>query len=275
MYVRHLRRSGQKCLAMPVSTQPKILQRACPPPRLAVRMNAVIRVYKVQRPSKQRNTPPDSRAKLLACGRQIIERSGVRGLTVRGLATRARVNLGTFVYHFGTREAFVAEVLESWYAPIYARLQLTVDEDLPPLEKLRHFILRFAAFMIENRAFTRNVLLDLAGGEPAVKPFVLSLFGRHPQLLLRLIREAQGAGVLQQAEPLKLALSLVGATLMPILWAGILMPPGLVGPEARAAIDSIVLSPAEIEQRFERAMSGLHSRPAARRKRTTHRQASS
>jgi hypothetical protein len=52
------------------------------------------------------------------------------------------------------------------------------------------------------------------------------------------------------------------------------MPPGLVGPEARAAIDSIVLSPAEIEQRFERAMSGLHSRPAARRKRTTHRQAS-
>lgn len=221
------------------------------------------------RPAQQRSVPPDSRAKLLRCGRQIVERSGVRGLTVRGVATRAKVNLGTFVYHFGTREAFVAEVLESWYAPIYARLQLTVDEELSPLEKLRRFLLRFAAFMIENRHFTRNVLLDLAGGEPAVKPFVLSLFGRHPQLLLRLIREAQAAGMLQQGEPLKIALSLVGATLMPIIWAGVLMPDGLVSAEIRAAIDRIVLAPPEIEQRFERAIGGLRPHPAERGRRGT------
>ena len=232
-------------------------------------------MYKVPRPAKHRGGPPDSRAKLLTCGRQIIERSGVRGLTVRGVATRAKVNLGTFVYHFGTREAFVVEVLESWYAPIYARLQLTVDEELPPLDKLRHFLLRFAVFMIENRHFTRNVLLDLAGGEPAVKPFVLSLFGRHPQLLLRLVRESQVAGVLQQGEPLKIGLSLVGATLMPIVWAGVLMPDGLVSADVRAAIDRIVLAPAEIEQRFERAIGGLRPRPAGRGRRPRHKQAHS
>lgn len=218
-------------------------------------------------------SPPDSRAKLLTCGRQIIERSGVRGLTVRGVAVRAKVNLGTFVYYFGTREAFVAEVLESWYAPLYAGLQLTVDEELPPLNKLRHFLLRFAAFMVENRHFTRNVLLDLATGEPAVKPFVLSLFGRHPQLLLRLVREAQAAGSLQQGEPLKIALSIAGATLMPIIWAGILMPDGLVSAEVRAAIDRTVLAPAEIEHRFERAINGLRPQPAARSTRARRRQA--
>ena len=223
--------------------------------------------------AKSRGAPPDSRAKLLACGRQIIERRGVRGLTVRGVAARAKVNLGTFVYHFGTRDAFVVEVLESWYAPIYSRLQLTVDGDLPPLDKLRRFLLRFAAFMIENRHFTRNVLLDLAGGEPAVKPFVLSLFGRHPQLLLRLIRESQLAGQLQQGDPLKIGLSLVGATLMPIVWAGILMPDGLVSAEVSAAIDRIVLAPAEIEQRFARAIGGL--RPTRRGGRNSGRQANS
>ena len=199
----------------------------------------------------------------------------MRGLTVRGVATRAKVNLGTFVYHFGTREAFVAEVLESWYAPIYARLQLTVEEQLSPLEKLRRFLLSFAAFMIENRHFTRNVLLDLAGGEPAVKPFVLSLFGRHPQLLLRLIREAQDAGVLQRGEPLKIAVSLVGATLMPIIWAGILMPEGLVSGEIRAAIDRMVLAPAEVELRFERALDGLRRPPARRSTRDRHRRSRS
>jgi TetR/AcrR family transcriptional regulator, transcriptional repressor for nem operon len=212
-------------------------------------------------------SPPDSRAKLLACGRQIIERVGVRGLTVRGLAVRAKVNLGTFVYHFGTREAFVAEVLESWYAPLYARLQLTVDEELPALEKLRHFLLQFAAFMVANRHFTRNVLLDLGTGEPAVRPFVRSLFGRHPQLLLRLVREAQAAGSLQQGEPLKIALSIVGATLMPIIWAGVLMPDGLVSAEIRSAIDRMVLAPTEIDQRFERAIDGLRPQPRTRVKR--------
>lgn len=228
-------------------------------------------MYKVpRRPTKQRSSPPDSRQKLLTCGRQIIERNGVRGLTVRGVATRAKVNLGTFVYHFGTREAFVAEVLESWYAPIYARLQLTVDEELAPLEKLRHFLRRFAAFMIENRHFTRNVLLDLAGGEPAVQPFVRSLFGRHPQLLLRLVCEAQRAGVLQRGEALKIALSLVGATLMPIVWAGVLMPDGLVSAEIRAAIERTVLAPVEIEQRFERAIDGLRPQPAGRGRRAGH-----
>src|SRR5688572_3106062 len=155
--------------------------------------------------SKPRPSTADSRDKLLACGQQLIERGGVRGLTVRGVAAQAQVNLGTFVYHFGTREQFITAVLENWYAPIYARLQLTVDEQLPPLEKLRHFVQRFLAMVLENRRFVRALVLDLASGEVTVRPFALSLFGRHPQLLLRLIREAQEAGDLQAGEPLQIA----------------------------------------------------------------------
>src|SRR5687768_3465500 len=89
-----------------------------------------------------------TRARILACGRRIVARSGLRGLTVRGVAAQAKVNLGTFVYHFGTREEFVAELMESWYAPIYAQLlTLSVDEQSPPLQRIRRFLLRLAAFM--------------------------------------------------------------------------------------------------------------------------------
>lgn len=231
-------------------------------------MAALIHAYKSvarrdSKHSKQRLVAVDSRRALLACGRELIERGGVRGLTVRGVATRARVNLGTFVYHFGTRERFIAEVLESWYAPIYARLQLTVDEQLPPVQKLRHFVLRFFTIMVENRRFTRAVVLDLAGGETAVKPFALSLFGRHPQLLLRLVREAQEAGELQPGDPLELAIFLAGGTLIPSLWAGILLPDGLVTRKARAAIDRLLLTPAQIERRFEWAIRSLRPQQAA------------
>ena len=58
-----------------------------------------------------------TRQKLLDTGLAIAADKGLRGLTVRELAAAAEVNLGTFVYHFGNRDAFIDELVELWYAP--------------------------------------------------------------------------------------------------------------------------------------------------------------
>lgn len=58
-----------------------------------------------------------TRQKLLDTGLAIATDKGLRGLTVRELAAAAEVNLGTFVYHFGNRDAFIDELVELWYAP--------------------------------------------------------------------------------------------------------------------------------------------------------------
>lgn len=198
-----------------------------------------------------------TRARILACGRRIVTRTGLRGLTVRGVAAQAKVNLGTFVYHFGTRDEFIAELMESWYAPIYSQLlTLSVEENSPPLQRIRRFLLQLAAFMAEHRSFVRNTLIDAAGDEQAAVRFLKSLMDRHPLLLLRLIREAQQAGDLPEGDPLKLGFFLFGATMFPSLWLGVLMPEGLTAdatPFARASL----FTPAELEQRFEWALQGL------------------
>lgn len=211
-----------------------------------------------------KNKPQDSRAKLLAHGRRVIARTGLRGLTVRGVAASAKVNLGTFVYHFGTRDKFIAELMENWYAPLYAQLSLTVDEHLPPLHKIRRYVLRLAEFVTANRDFIRHVLMDAADGEAAATRFVKSLFGRHPQLLFRLIGEAQAAGELRDGNPMKLGVTFIGAALFPIIMGRVLAPKGFLGKEAQAQFQQLVLAPEEIEQRLDWLLDGL--RPPQNRK---------
>ena len=52
-----------------------------------------------------------TRQKLLDTGLAIATEKGLRGLTVRELAAAAEVNLGSFVYHFGNRDAFIDELV--------------------------------------------------------------------------------------------------------------------------------------------------------------------
>ena len=51
-----------------------------------------------------------TREHLLNTGAMIVGESGLRALTVRGLSLRAGTNTGSFVYHFGNREAFLTEL---------------------------------------------------------------------------------------------------------------------------------------------------------------------
>ena len=66
---------------------------------------------------------PDTRERLLRAGLALAAARGLNALTVRAVATEAGANLGSFVYHFGTRDAFVEALVERWYAPLMASLQ--------------------------------------------------------------------------------------------------------------------------------------------------------
>ena len=205
-----------------------------------------------------------TRDRILRHGRQIVTRAGLRGLTVRRLAARARVNLGTFVYHFGTRDAFITELMESWYAPLYTRLKLTADEQLAPLARLQRFLLQFAAFLVANRPLVRNLILDAFGGERAALKFIRSLAARHPALLFELIRQAQEVGELPRGDPLQAGIFLAGATVLPSIWIGILLPKDFIPAPLRPVVQQLAVAPEQIEKRLDWALDGVAPRRAQR-----------
>lgn len=208
-------------------------------------------------PAAKPRVAPDGREALLRAGWAIARRSGLRGLTVRAVARAANANLGTFVYHFGSREAFVTELIERWYQPLLAELTLAIEAHGSPLVRLRHAVLGLTGFLLESGSFVGHLLVDAAAGDSAARVFLSSLAGRHPRLLMRLIREAQAQGEILAGDPMHMMMFMMSSLGLPVLlvrgWAG----RRYVDDTLMAALTRHATERASIEQRLEWILKGL------------------
>jgi AcrR family transcriptional regulator len=210
-----------------------------------------------RRPATRPRATAAGREALLRAGWAIARRTGLRGLTVRAVARAAKANLGTFVYHFGSREAFVTELIERWYEPLLARVQLAAEAHGSPLGRLRHAVLGLTDFALQSGSFVGHLLVDAAAGEPAARAFLGSLARRHPVLLLRLIREAQARGEIVAGDPMHMMMFMMSSLGLPVLlvrgWAG----RRYVDNELMTALTRHATARASIEQRLEWILKGL------------------
>jgi len=207
---------------------------------------------------RARSDASSTRERLLRSGLRLARRDGLRKLTVRALAAHAGVNLGSFVYHFGSRDAFSDALMERWYAPLWAQLQDTgVDPTLAPLARVRALVLCLFDWVAANRAFVGHLLLDVAAGEPAAQRFMRTLAGRHPALIAGAIRDAQAAGQVVAGEPLHLMAFTLAAVGGPILIGHGLASRPLGMPDFARAMLALALPRAQIEQRLDWAIAGI------------------
>ncbi len=206
----------------------------------------------------------DTRARLLHVGQELARAGGLRGITVRGLAQAAGINLGTFVYHFGTREAFIAEVIEHLYAPLYARLQAVAANKGAPLARVRELVAQLIDFAAGNAGFVLHVIADAAAGEAGARKFMQALASRHPALLLRAIRQAQAARLLPRGDSLHMMVFLMMAVAFPFVAATGLLRSGIVPRDFAAAAQRIAADAALARQRLDWALLGLQPRKEKR-----------
>jgi AcrR family transcriptional regulator len=203
----------------------------------------------------------DARERLLRAGLALARRSGIKALTVRAVAGKAKANLGSFVHHFGTRDAFVEILIERWYAPLMTQLQLGVEGAADARGALRHVLLQLVRWLIDNRAFVAHVVIDAGAGEAGARRFLRSLDQRHPALLLALIAQAQQAGLLRRAEPLHQMLFLMSTLAGPVLMLHLLGASGALPPDFERALSIMVTELPQIETRLDWALRGLAPDP--------------
>ena len=99
-----------------------------------------------------------TREHLLNTGAMIVGESGLRALTVRGLSLRAGTNTGSFVYHFGNREAFLTELLERWYEPLFTGIRTHANIHLPAFEKLEAILGDVMEFLLRHGQFIAQLV---------------------------------------------------------------------------------------------------------------------
>ena len=201
-----------------------------------------------------------TRDRLLAAGQALARRQGLRALTVRAVAARAQVNLGSFVYHFGNRDAFVGELIERWYAPLFSQLQLDADPGAPALPALRAALLHLVDWLAGNRAFVAQLLLDAAAGEPAAQQFVRTVDARHPVLLHAMVQRAQAAGALQQGDPWHQLMFLMSTLALPMLLLQMASSRPAAAPALLKTLGALAADPQAVRQRLDWALAGLAPR---------------
>lgn len=198
--------------------------------------------------------PDDSRERLLNAGIALARKQGLRKLTVRAVAQKAGANLGSFVHHFGTRDAFATELIERLYAPLLARLQPAARSD-DALANLRAALLQFAGWVIEHRDFIGHVMLDAGSGEAAAQRFLKGMDQRHPALLLALVLQAQQTGRLRAGPPPQLLMFLLGSLAAPAMLLHLAGP--LLAPPLTRLLAPFAHDIAQVEQRLDWALGAL------------------
>ena len=200
-----------------------------------------------------------TRDALLQSGLVLVALKGLRGLTVREIAAHAKVNLGSFVYHFKNRDMFLAELVEIWYEPIYA--QLLQNSEAPgsvsALLRLKASLENLIDFVSGNAAFISHLFADAFAGEVAAQKFLLNLPYRHPQIIYKLLHEAKSEKSIVEGSVLHLMIFIMTSVGMPMLLAGEVMQGCTWLPLDAQKIRNLMRDPASAKQRLVWALAGI------------------
>ena len=163
---------------------------------------------------------------LISAGRRLLPETGVSGLTLRRVAREAKVNLGMFHYHFGSKREFARRVLRDIYEDFFKDFSMETGADAPPLERLRRALNALARFARDNRKFILAIVRDVLEEDKEAVEFAKANIPRHMEIIAGLVRECQRRGELKDI-PVPLAMSfLLGAAAMPNVAMGVIEKSG-------------------------------------------------
>jgi AcrR family transcriptional regulator len=90
------------------------------------------------------------RGLILEAARRVFERDGLEGASLRGIAAEAGYTPAALYFHFDSKEAIYAEVLEASLSQLQEAVAFAVEHGGPPRGRLRAAALAFFAFYAGN-----------------------------------------------------------------------------------------------------------------------------
>jgi TetR/AcrR family transcriptional regulator, transcriptional repressor for nem operon len=140
-----------------------------------------------------------TRRKLLDAGLANFHASGYAATGVDAVSKAAKVPKGSFYNHFGSKEAFGAEVVDLYFERRLGKLrQFLLDEEAPPLARLRTYfddrIAYFEKLGCRRGCMMGNLSLEIADHNEVLRHHLAEHFETWSSLFARCIAEAQAQG---------------------------------------------------------------------------------
>jgi TetR/AcrR family transcriptional regulator, transcriptional repressor for nem operon len=142
---------------------------------------------------------PSLREAILNAGLKVMFKSGYQGASVRDICAAARAPQGSFTNHFRSKEAFVREVLDRYFADLKTVVNATLnDKSLTPRQRL-HRYLEIISGKLQGAKWNRGCLIGDLSLEASLQSKLLrkrldEVFLEWRAPFAACIAEAQAAG---------------------------------------------------------------------------------
>lgn len=122
----------------------------------------------------------EAKEKIMSAVRELLsEGSPVGDITVRKIAERASVGIGTVSYHFHSKDKLVYEVVAAQMADLAGGLSLSKGEGTP-LERLRCFFGQTAELALNyNEIFRAQLSYEIVNSDMSICYFITPLLKEH------------------------------------------------------------------------------------------------
>lgn len=188
----------------------------------------------------RRTTRSDSageatRDALTSAARALFAQKGFDGTSVRAITDRAGANLGSITYHFGSKKALYAAVLDEGLGPLADRVVAVAASEGSARERMTRIVEAYFDHFRTQPDIPHLLLQEVAAGK-APPPEVVEILHRVMGTLVQLHAEGVEDGSLRDGPPLLTALSVVAQPIYMTLVAPMLAKVGgfdLFDPETR------------------------------------------
>ena len=197
--------------------------------------------------------------KLLLAGRRLIPKTGISGLKVRDVVKKAKVNLGMFHYHFGSRENYMKALIKEVYDGFISEFKFESETGKNPRENLRNALLSASSYIFNNRVFFTAFLEEIMKGNKALAGFASANMTRHLFIAYDLYRQGISRGYFREIPLPSLAALAIGTIAAPNIAARTLEKSyiSLAGLPLTAALREAAGSPAMMEQRVDLLLNAI------------------
>ncbi|WP_374488329.1 TetR family transcriptional regulator C-terminal domain-containing protein [Zoogloea sp.] len=149
---------------------------------------------------------PHIRENLLRIGARMLHESGYTATGIKDIVDAAEVPKGSFYNYFESKEAFGREAVDFYFNQGLTELNaLLGNEDIPPLERLRHYFaertLRFQTQGYVRGCMLGNLSLEVADQIAPIRDQLAEHFQTWGTLMENCIADAQRSGAITNPLP--------------------------------------------------------------------------
>ena len=142
----------------------------------------------------------NTKQKLIRTAGKLFAERGFGGTSIRDIAKVARTNLGAINYHFGSKEALFAAVIQEKIEPLRKKVQSIAESGRPPSVKLREILQEYAMHVLHREPTMKAFFSEAIHGGQHLPPQVIESLEVRDRIIGGIIREGIAQRTFQRCD---------------------------------------------------------------------------